>query len=386
MLTPSNSSPPPLIVDAHQDLAWNMQTFGRDYVRSVAETRRIEADGPTPARNGDTLLGWSEYQRGRVALIFAVLFAAPARWCLHEWDKIGYADMQQAHDVYSAQLDLYERLADEHADKFRLVHSQPDLDSLLDIWAQAPDPAAGESGDDESQPKAGNPVGLVMLMEGAEGVRQPGELEEWWGRGVRIIGPAWKGTRFCGGTNEPGPLTPEGFALLERMADLGFGLDLSHMDEQAVLQALDFYPGEILASHAPPASMLPGNTSNRFLSDRVIRGILERDGVVGLGALNGFLKIGWREIGSREDVHIDLLVAQIDYICQLAGDARHVGLGSDFDGGFGLQSVPIEFDTIADLQKLAPLLADKGYSDEDIAAVLGKNWLARLQRILLESV
>ena len=38
---------------------------------------------------------------------------------------------------------------------------------------------------------------------------------------------------------------------------------------------------------------------------------------------------------------MELLVAQIDYICQLAGDPRHVGLGSDFDGGFGLQSVPI---------------------------------------------
>jgi membrane dipeptidase len=79
-------------------------------------------------------------------------------------------------------------------------------------------------------------------------------------------------------------------------------------------------------------------------------------------------------------------VAQIDYICQLAGDARHVGLGSDFDGGFGLQSVPVEVDSIADLQKLSPLLAEKGYTDEDIAAILGENWRTRLQCSLPESL
>jgi membrane dipeptidase len=383
MVTSPGYFVPKLIVDAHQDLAWNMQTFDRDYTRSAAETRRLEAGGLTPERNGDTLLGWSDYQRGRVALIFASLYAAPTRLNLHEWDKVCYADIQEAHRVYSAQADLYERLAEEHSDKFRLVHSRADLENVLAPWVEDKGSAPGEPGDgDENQEARGRPVGLVMLMEGAEGVRQPGELEEWWERGLRIIGPAWKGTRFCGGTNEPGPLTSEGFALLERMADFGFGLDLSHMDEQSVLQALDFYPGEIIASHAPPASLLPENTTNRFLSDRVVQGILERDGVIGLGALNGFLKIGWRNSGSREDVHIDLLVAQIDYICQMAGDAGHAGLGSDFDGGYGLQSVPIEFDTIADLQKLVPLLANKGYSDEDIEAVLGKNWLRRLQRIL----
>ena len=41
-------------------------------------------------------------------------------------------------------------------------------------------------------------------MEGAEGVRSPSELDEWWQWGLRIIGPAWAGNRFCGGTQEPG--------------------------------------------------------------------------------------------------------------------------------------------------------------------------------------
>ena len=68
-----------IIVDAHQDLAWNMLAFGRDYTHAAAETRLQERGGPTPQRNGDALLGWPDYQRGKVAVIFATLFAAPAR-------------------------------------------------------------------------------------------------------------------------------------------------------------------------------------------------------------------------------------------------------------------------------------------------------------------
>ncbi len=66
----------------------------------------------------------------------------------------------------------------------------------------------------------------------------------------------------------------------------------------------------------------------------------------------------------------------------MAGDARHVGLGSDFDGGFGLNSVPAGIDTIADLQKLGPILEMKGYNDEEVAAILGENWLRHLRTYL----
>ena len=71
-----------ILIDSHEDLAYNMLTFGRDYRRAAAETRQREAGTQAPLHNGDTLLGWPDYQRGRVAVIFATLFAAPpaARW------------------------------------------------------------------------------------------------------------------------------------------------------------------------------------------------------------------------------------------------------------------------------------------------------------------
>lgn len=380
------------IVDAHQDLAWNMMSFGRDYTRSAAETRRLEAGTPAVAYNGDSLLGYPDYLRGRVALIFAVLFAAPQRFRAGVWEAVYYQDAQQARQVYQAQFDLYERLVDEHPDQFRLVRSQADLSNTLQQWerfvAQQQADASSEDGLQAGQalPQEHPAVGLVITMEGAEGVREPGELDEWWQRGLRLIGPAWCGTRFCGGMREPGPMTTEGYALLERMAEVGFGLDLTHMDEQAVLQALDVYPGQVIASHSNALALLPGIGGNRHLSDRVIQGIVERDGVIGLVPLNSFLKAGWKLGDPRDAVQLELLAAQIDYICQIAGDAYHVGLGTDFDGGFGVQSAPAGVDTIADLNKLPPLLTRRGYSDHDLVAIMGENWLARLRRILPEAI
>jgi len=358
-----------LIVDAHEDLAWNIQTFQRDYTHSVAETRQLEKGKIAPQVNGDTLLGWHEYQQGNVAIIFSTLFAAPVRRKAGKWDKYCYSNSDEARDLYAAQLDLYHRLVEEKPDKFRLITEIRGLEETISQWK-------------DNHGENGLPVGLVILMEGAEGIRNLEELSFWWDGGVRLIGPAWAGNRFCGGTSEPGELTQDGFALLSAMSDFGFVLDLSHMDEKAALQALDYYPGKIIASHANAAALLKGSHSNRHLSDQVIRGIVQREGVIGVVFANAFLRAGWKRGDPREQVTIENVIAQIDYICQLAGDAKHVGIGSDFDGGFGLQSVPIEIDTIADLKKLeAPLLA-RGYSEEDVAAIMGENWIDCLRQTL----
>jgi membrane dipeptidase len=361
---------PALIVDAHEDLAYNMLAFGRDYTQPVAETRRLETDSGSeaPAHIGQTLIGWPEYQQGRVALVFSTLFAAPARRRAGDWDRQAYADFNQAHRVYRKQLDAYHELADRHPDQFRLVTRQADLEVVLSSWADT----SLES----------HPVGLVALMEGAEGVRAPTELDEWWEAGLRMIGLAWAGTRFCGGTHDPGPLTDEGRNMLAAMADFGFTLDLSHMDEMSARQSLDLYEGPLIASHANAAALLPGYDGNRLLSDGVIRGLIDRNGIIGVVPFCAFLKNGWKKADSRQGITLETLAAHVDHICQMAGDARHVGLGSDFDGGFGLEAVPVDIDTIADLQKLAPILKAKGYNDQAVAAILGENWLRHLRTVL----
>jgi membrane dipeptidase len=129
---------------------------------------------------------------------------------------------------------------------------------------------------------------------------------------------------------------------------------------------------------------MKGAETNRHVPDTVIRGLIEREGVMGVIPLNTFLKVGWlRKSGSRkEEVSLDTLIAHIDHICQLAGNANHAGIGSDFDGGFGLQSIPSELDTIADLQMIASRLMERGYSESDAANILGGNWLRFLRKHL----
>ena len=361
----------PLIIDSHQDLAWNMLTYGRDYTRSVVETRQLEAGTAVPDLNGDALVGWPEYQRGQVAVVFATLYAAPAKK-KEPTSILWYADPEKAHRLYRDQITLYRKLADSHPDKFQLISNVKALDSVIGNWSE---PARdGE----------GHPVGLVYLMEGADGIRSPGELAEWYDLGLRLIGLAWAGTRYSGGTDEPGPLTAEGRELISAMADYNFVLDLSHMDEAAARESLDRYEGPVMATHANCAALLKGTDSNRHLPDYIIEGLIERDAVIGVVPFNSFLKVGWlRTNGSRrEEVPLDTLIAHIDHICQVAGDSLHAGIGSDFDGGFGLQSIPLGLDSIADLQMVASGLRVRGYEDPDIENILGGNWLRFLRRNL----
>jgi membrane dipeptidase len=262
---------------------------------------------------------------------------------------------------------------DRAPDKFQLVLSTRDLETILSAW----------SATEEETPDL--PVGLIPLMEGGEAIRSLDELPEWWERGVRIIGPAWMSNKYCGGTREPGPLTKEGQALLDAMAEIGFVLDLSHMDWAAAREALDIYEGTIIASHSNALRQVKDGNSNRFLTDDIIERIVERDGVIGVVLFNRFLVQTWKNTDPRENCPLEMVAAQIDYICQKAGDARHVGFGTDFDGGFGLQQVPAGIDTIADLAKLVPMLASRGYNEDDITAIYGGNWIKLLRKSLPSS-
>ena len=360
-----------LIIDSHQDLAWNMLTYKRDYTRPLAETRRLEVGTMIPERNGDSTLGWDEYQRGNVAVVFSTLFAAPARK-KELWDSLWYPDFDTARKLYRDQVNFYRKWTDSHPDKFRLISSTGELDAVIQHWSTP------------QQKDEGHPVGMVMLMEGAEGIRSVKELPEWWEMGLRMIGLAWMGTRYCGGTNDPGPLTAEGRELISAMADMNFILDISHMDEAAALESLDRYEGAVMASHSNCAALMKGSDSNRHVPDRVIELLIERGGVIGSVPFNTFLKVGWsRKTGSRrEEVPLDAYVAHIDHVCQIAGNSLHAGLGTDFDGGFGLQSIPSGLDSIGDMQLVAAKLIERGYTEEDAANILGGNWLRFLRKNL----
>jgi membrane dipeptidase len=315
------------------------------------------------------MIGLPELLTGNVAVVFGTVFALPARRAQPDRELV-YHDAETAHRQAMSQLDIYHRWEDE-SPQIRLIGSQGDLKLVLDTWH------ADQSAAEEDS----RMVGIVPMMENGDPLREPAELELWFERGLRLLGPAWAASRYCGGTGEPGPLTDLGRELLEVMADLGVGLDLSHMAEEAALESLDRFEGVLFASHSNPRALVPGD---RHISDAVIDGIAERDGVIGIVLCNAFLRPGWRRGDRKEDVALVDVVRAIDYVCQRIGDARHVALGSDFDGGFGRESTPAEFDTVADLSKVAVALDEHGYAAEHISAILAGNWLRILGRVLPE--
>jgi membrane dipeptidase len=301
-----------------------------------------------------------------VGIIFATLFVAPYDDKSDAlWSGFSYKTPQEAHKLALDQLDYYNRLADE-SDQLHLVKTLPDLNEVLDTWAE------GKEFQDHRQ-------GLVLLMENADPILEPKQFEEWYEQGVRIVGPAWQATRYTGGTGHPGPLTKLGYELLNMMAEFNAILDLSHLAEQACLQALDYYEGIIIASHSNPRKF---RNTDRHLTDTMISRLAERDGVMGIVLYNRFLSDTWKVGDRRSDVPSSVVADAIDYVCQLTGSSAHVGIGSDFDGGFGMESTPDGLDSIMDLLTLGKLLRERGYTETDIEAILAGNMLRKLRQVL----
>ena len=67
------------------------------------------------------------------------------------------------------------------------------------------------------------------------------------------------------------------------------------------------------------------------------------------------------------------MIDHLDHICQIAGNARHVAIGSDLDGGFGTEQTAADLDSIADLARVPALLEERGYSGDDIELVAHGN-------------
>jgi membrane dipeptidase len=348
-------------VDAHLDMAYNAMVYGRDLRQPLADLRRAEG---LQSRRGVATVTFPALRRAGVALIFGTLFTPPAGIPnLNAPADAVYHDADGAHKRAMAQLDYYHRLADAE-EGIRLVGDVEGLTAVL--RTHAPDADADPL------------LGIVPLMEGADPIRHPEEVEEWYERGLRLVGLAWDDTRYAAGAwREGGGLSDAGRDLLEALAEFGFIVDLTHMSEEASMETLDRYEGAVVATHSNARALVSGQ---RQLSDTQIEGVGERDGVIGVVLYNRFLREGHQKGEPKEWVTLDHVVAHIDHICQVLGDAAHVGIGSDFDGGFGAADIPKEMDSIADLERIAVRLGEKGYEPEHIAGVMGGNWVKLLQR------
>lgn len=330
-----------LIVDAHLDLASNAIS-GRDVLKPAAQ-QRADAEGiPT--------VGLPDLRRGRVGLICGTIFCMPARG-----EKPGYRTVEEAHATANAQLAWYHQQA--AAGELRLVTHLADL------------PASSLDTDHA-------PIPTIILMEGADPIRRPSEAADWFGRGVRIVGvAAWKRTCYAGCNSEPGGLTDEGRQLVRELDRCGMIVDTSHLAEQSFWELLELSPRPVIASHSNCRAIVP---TPRQLSDAMIRAIIQRGGVIGINFYDKFLL----SPGDKRRATLADVMQHVRHICDIAGDCRHVGIGTDMDGGLGREEIPQEITTSADLPRVADAARSAGFSDADVAALMGGNWLGFFRKHL----
>jgi len=348
------------IIDAHLDLAYSAVVLGRDLSLPIDVLRQVERQaGSADPKAGTPTVTLPALLTGRVAVAGGSIFVEPGKRS-HPRPTATYHTPEEAHHQATQQLDTYRRMADERED-VALVSDRAALDRILESW-----------GTDHPT------LGIFIVMEGAEPILNPRELSWWVERGLRGIALSWAaGTRYAGGNASPGPITDDGHALLHAMADTQLLLDISHLWEEAAHTALDRYPGPIVATHANPRAFV---NSPRMLTDDLIRRIVEREGVIGVVACNSMLEPGWHPGQPR--VPLMRMVEAIDHICQIAGHAEAAGIGSDLDGGFGLESIPAELSSAADLVLFEGILRERGYSESDIQGIVGGNWLRVMRQVL----
>ena len=345
------------LVDSHLDLAENVTLFGRDLTLSAAHIRAIEK---RTARQATVSL--PDLERGGIAVAFATVtagFLAADVGDDFEPRSAIYHTPEEAEAQALTQIALYEEW--QQQGRMRLLTSVNDLNHHLQFWHHDRKP------------------GLVLLMEGADPIAHVRDLPRWWRRGLRMIGITFGDTAYgrgvAGGsaTFKQGGLTSEGFALLDAMAELGFIWDLSHLTEEGIWQGLDRDFPRVCVSHANARALTP---TDRHLSDDVIRAIAERNGVIGLALYNGFLEPRWKQDQSIAVTLHEHLRRHADHIARLAG-WNQVGIGSDLDGGFGLEESPVEIETVADLYKVGSAVPAEARE-----AVLSANWLNFLRAAL----
>ena len=229
------------------------------------------------------------------------------------------------------------------------------------------------------------PVGFLLGMEGADPILWPSQVHEWYEQGLRVISLGHYGpSRYAHGTGTgtDGGLFDGAAELLQEMDSLGMVLDVTHTSDESVRQALDIFTGPVLASHQNCRAIVPGE---RQFDDEMLRRIIDRGAVIGASMdtwmLTRRVEKDWggnkherQEFYPPEEVTLRDLADHIEHVSELAGNTLHAAIGGDTDGQGGAEGAPFDVDTVADYQKVADVLAERGWNDGDIENVMYRNW------------
>lgn len=345
-----------LIFDAHLDLSMNALEWNRDLRWTVDEIRNSEIGMDDKPDRGKNTVSFEAMRRGNIGLCVATQIA---RYVKKDSSLPGWNSPQQAWAQTQGQLAWYREM--EKEGHLKSIRNLQDLETHLNDWKNF---------------KTETAIGYILSLEGADSIVTPNYLDQAWEQGLRAIGPAHYGPgTYAHGTDSIGGIGSKGKDLLKKIASLGLILDATHLCDQSFWETMKIYNGPVWASHNNCRAFVD---HNRQFSDEQILELIQRKAVIGI-ALDAWMMVpNWiRGVSTPKEMNVtlDLMVNNIDHICQLAGNSNHVGIGTDLDGAFGKEQSPEDLETIADLQLLPEKLKKKGYNPNDIENILNKNFL-----------
>ncbi|MEW6306636.1 MAG: membrane dipeptidase [Verrucomicrobiota bacterium] len=347
--------------DAHLDLSMNALEWNRDYTRPISEIRQREHSKTDKPDRGRGTVCLPELRKGNIGLVVATQIA---RYVRLNNPLPGWFSSEQAWAQTQGQLAWY-RAMEERGEMVQITN-RAELEKHVQLWL--------------NNPPARAPIGYILSLEGADSMVTLKHVERSYAQGLRALGPAHYGPgTYAQGTDATGGIGQRGRDLLREMERLGIILDATHLCDDSFWEALDHFHGRVWASHNNCRALVP---HNRQFSDEQIKALIARGAVIG-GALDAWMMVpGWirgKTTPESSGVKLEHLVDHLDHICQLAGNANHIGIGTDLDGGYGREQSPGDLDTIADLQRLPALFAKRGYSQADIEAVMHGNFIRFLR-------
>lgn len=351
-----------MIIDAHLDLSMNAMEWNRDLRNSVFEIRESEKNLHDKPDRAKGTVAFPELRKGNIGLVVATQIA---RYVAPGNPLPGWHSPQQAWAQTQAQLAWYKEM--EACGEIKMITNADELNKHIEEWMN-----------NNSGKKA---IGYILSLEGADSIISIDYLQRAYNYGLRAIGPAHYGPgRYANGTNSTGNLNEDGKALLKEMERLNIILDATHLCDDAFWDAMNLFHGNVWASHNMCRKFV---NHNRQYSDEQIKVLIDRDAVIGAAFDAWMLVPNWQHgTSTPKEMNCDLnkVIDNIDHICQLAGNALHVGIGSDLDGAFGKEQCPHDLETIEDLNKIPSMLLQRGYSNQDVENIMHGNWLRFLRK------
>jgi membrane dipeptidase len=274
--------------------------------------------------------------------------------------------------------------------------------------------------EDVRRASADGKIAALMGLEGGYAIDEKIEnVRRYYDLGVRYMSPAWSvSTSWAGSSGdaigESRGLNDFGKQVVREMNRLGMMVDVSHVSDKTFWDIVNTSTKPVVATHSGCRAI---TNVPRNLTDDMIVALANTGGVVNVIFYPEHIEPGWSEKKKKIDaeiaplverasaeeqgnvaqkklardrvrsqeylkrlppVSVSRIVDHIDHIVKLVG-IDHVGIGSDFDG---VQAVPADMTSVADLPNLTKELLKRGYSESDVDKILGGNMLRVMKEVI----